>query len=314
MIRNNPQRADNEVDRRLIRDRGNAGHDRRKTVGHRRERIALHFGRRHGRAGERIGQVAGRGRARDDGRLRARSIAARAVASTHICVMNPTMMIAGRFNATTRSARSVLANALGRRLPTTGSPGAGAACGAIPAPLEPTANAPPALPRCTIWMIGVPAARARPSSRSISLSAGSTCGNANAPSTYSRCASITTSTASERRDGVGTMPAMSSRVFGGIGRSRSRYALDAMTCNTVWRSCLNNDTGEICPGVLTQNGYSKFGSGLNRFSASSLDSRTQNAPKRIAPTKANTAQITRTFSFKAMSTSLASHDVDQTKV
>jgi hypothetical protein len=46
----------------------------------------------------------------------------------------------------------------------------------------------------------------------------------------------------------------------------------------------------------------------------SLDSRTQNAPSRIAPTNANTAQITRTFSLTAMSTSLASQYVDQTKV
>jgi hypothetical protein len=41
--------------------------------------------------------------------------------------------------------------------------------------------------------------------------------------------------------------------------------------------------------------------------------RTQNAPNRIAPTNANTAQIIRTFSFRAMSTSHASHDVDGSK-
>jgi hypothetical protein len=46
------------------------------------------------------------------------------------------------------------------------------------------------------------------------------------------------------------------------------------------------------------------------FVAVSTAVRTQNAPNRIAPTKANTAQIIRTFSFRAMSTSHASHDVD----
>jgi len=76
------------------------------------------------------------------------------------------------------------------------------------------------------------------------------------------------------------------------------------------------DTGAIDPRCRWQYGHSKFGNGLSFkiISALSLDSRTQNAPKRIAPTKANTAQITRTFSLTAMSTSLASHDVDQTKV
>src|SRR5215831_5846202 len=69
--------------------------------------------------------------------------------------MKPTNTISVRFSAVTRVARSVDAKALGRRLATTASPGAGIGGEAISAPGEPGANGPSGCPRCTMWMIGV---------------------------------------------------------------------------------------------------------------------------------------------------------------
>ena len=57
--------------------------------------------------------------------LKPRSIEARAVASTHRCVMKPTSTTFGFFSAASRLARSVEANAFGSDLCTTASPGAG---------------------------------------------------------------------------------------------------------------------------------------------------------------------------------------------
>src|SRR5882724_10017319 len=65
-----------------------------------------------------------------------------------------------------------------------------------------------------MWMIGTCSARARPSSRPISARAGSMPASGSLPSTYSRCASMTTTVESESGGGTGVRPAISSIVFG----------------------------------------------------------------------------------------------------
>ena len=146
--------------------------------------------------------------------LKPRSIEARAVASTHRCVMKPTSTTFGFFSAARRLARSVEANAFGSDLCTTASSGRGRR---RRGELEARRVGPERAARLAL-MLDVDhrnlQARARFRSLPISSSAGCTLVSGSLPSVYSRCASITTTVDSDNAGGALLAPAICNKVFG----------------------------------------------------------------------------------------------------
>ncbi len=150
--------------------------------------------------------------------LRPRSIAARAVASTHICVMKPTSTIAGPLERMQRGRRDRSREGIGQPL----GQHRLVRCRAMPArrsrrPACPARTSPPLAVMDDVDDRRAGGARSRQQAADLRRAPGRRRRAAGRQSTYSCWASMTTTAASARRAGVVVTPASASRVVGAMG-------------------------------------------------------------------------------------------------